>query len=153
HLDVGLSANNVRIEAIAIQGGSESAPTVLLLGGLHGKDETVEVVSREAQAFDAIPQNRRRLRLLAVPLANPEGHTLQFPPAGVAYKENIESHVLWRWIAIHAPDLVVILGSEDEDSGLGAALSQNAVGFVGRVPAKLVAAKSGIIQALPEQIA
>lgn len=149
-MDVGLTATNVRIEARVIQGASNSSPTVLLIGGLQGRDETVDVVAGEAEAFDAIPQDRRRVRLLAIPLANPDGHALQFPPTGVAYKENIESNVLWRWIAIHAPDLVIAVGPADY--GLTAALSQNAVGFMGRIPAQQAATKAGIVQSLPAQI-
>ena len=56
---------------------------------------------------------------------------LQFPPTGTAYRDNTESHVLWRWIGIHAPDLVVVAGSGD--APLAAALAQNAVAFVGKI--------------------
>src|SRR3954468_24602530 len=98
---VGLTAGDVRIEAAVVDGASASSPTVLLVGGLHGKDESAAVVTRETADFEAIPQPRRRFRLLAISVANPEAHTLQFPPTGVAYRENIESNVLWRWIGIH----------------------------------------------------
>src|SRR4051794_1880224 len=120
---VGLTAGDIRIEAAVIDGASASSPTVLLVGGLHGKDESAAVITRETADFEAIPQQRRPFRLLAISVANPEAHPLQFPPAGVAYKENIESNVLWRWIAIHAPDLVVIAGPGD--FGLADALSKN----------------------------
>jgi unsaturated rhamnogalacturonyl hydrolase len=147
---VGLTSTDERIEAISISGPSAAAPTVLLLGGLQGKDESVEIVSREAEDFEALPQDRRPFRLLAVPLANPEGRPLQFPPTGIAYKENAESHVLWRWIGIHAPDLVVIAGTSD--SGLAGALSQNAVAFVGRIPAQRVPSQRGLLRILGTQI-
>src|SRR5262249_15529301 len=90
---IGLTSSNTRIEAAAIDGPSTASPTVLLIGGLHGNDETVHVVSQEAVSFEALSQTRRPFRLLAIPLANPDGVPLQFPPAGVAYKQNIESHV------------------------------------------------------------
>jgi unsaturated rhamnogalacturonyl hydrolase len=34
---------------------------------------------------------------------------MSFPPAGIAYgdRNTMESHYLWRWIGMHAPDLVV----------------------------------------------
>jgi rhamnogalacturonyl hydrolase YesR len=143
---IGLTSNDQRIEAIAISGPSASAPTVLLLGGLQGKDTGVDTVLHEAEAFDEIPQGRRPFRLIAVPLANPEGRPLQFPPTGTAYRENAESHVIWRWIGIHAPDLVVIAGKAG--SGLADALSQNAVAFVGRVPAQLVAPRAGMLETI-----
>ena len=63
----------------------------------------------------------------------------------MAYREHIESHVLWRWIGTHAPDLVVIAGA---DAGLAEALSQNVVADVGRVPARRVEAATRILESL-----
>jgi len=146
----GLTSNDQPIEAVVVSGPSASAPTVLLIGGLQGKDATVEIVAGEAAAFEALPAARRPFRLLAVPLANPEARPLQFPPAGVAYKENAESHVLWRWIGIQAPDLVIVAG--EADAGLTEALSQNAVAFVGRIPAQRQAARRGMLASAPTQI-
>jgi len=134
------------IEAFVVPGPSASSPSVLLIGGLAGDDTTSADVNREIRDFEAIPQNRRPFRLLAIPLANPDRGKLVFPPTGVAYRENGESHALWRWIAIHAPDLVRIAGSQD--SGLAAALSTNAVAGVGRIPAEL-----GTLKGLPSTIA
>jgi unsaturated rhamnogalacturonyl hydrolase len=148
---IGLTSNDDRIEAIAISGASPSAPTVLLLSGLQGKDAGVDIATHEAEAFDAIPQDRRPFRLIVVPLANPEGRPLQFPPTGTAYKENAESHVIWRWIGIHAPDLVIVAGAGD--SGLADALSKNAAGFVGRIPAQLVTPRAGLLATIPNKLA
>jgi unsaturated rhamnogalacturonyl hydrolase len=140
---VGSTANQTVIEAAEAPGRSAALPTVLLLGGLTGTDETVDIVRRELQAFEALKPNRRRFRLLAIPLANPDGAGLSFPPVGIAYRENPESHALLRWIAIQAPDLVLIVG--DHDLGLADALSQNAVAGVGRIPAHTVPARPGIL--------
>ena len=147
---IGLTGNHSALEAIVVPGASAASPTVLLLGGIAGRDQSAAAVSREAAAFEALPQNRRRFRLLAVPIANPDSQLLQFPPAGVAYREHIESHILWRWIGTHAPDLVVIVGS---DSGLAEALSQNAVAEVGRVPARRVEAGAKILESLTMPVA
>lgn len=143
---VGLSAGDIRIDAAVVAGALASSPTVLLVGGLHGRDESADVVSRETADFEAIPQQRRPFRLLAISVANPEAHALRFPPAGVAYKENTESNVLWRWIAIQAPDLVLI--TEPGDYGLAEALSKNAAGYIGRIPTRLVEGREGILKAL-----
>src|SRR6185369_6408510 len=148
---IGLTSNDAAIEATVVAGPTSSAPTVLLIGGMNGKDATTGVVSDEAASFETIPQNRRLFRLIAVPLANPDARPLQFPPTGIAYKDNAESHVLWRWIALQAPDLVVIAG--EADSGLAAALSQSAAGSMGRIPAQIMAAKAGMLRSLPEPIA
>jgi unsaturated rhamnogalacturonyl hydrolase len=138
---IGLTASNRTIDALVVAGSSASAPTVLLIGGLAGSDATADVVRQEAAAFEALPQARRSFRLIALPLANPDGRPLQFPPTGTAYKEDAESHVLWRWIGIHAPDLVIVVG--ESIGGLAEALSQSAVGFVGKIPSRAVAAKPG----------
>jgi unsaturated rhamnogalacturonyl hydrolase len=147
---IGLTANDAPIEAILVPGASESAPTVLLVGGLQGPDASVDAVRQEVDAFEKLAPARRSFRLLAVPLANPDTRTLQFPPSGTAYRENAESHVLWRWIAVHAPDLVVIAGGGD--AGLATALSQNAAGFVGRIPSRTISLPSGILQSLSTPI-
>jgi unsaturated rhamnogalacturonyl hydrolase len=132
--DVGLTENGTVIEATVVAGRSAALPTVLLIGGLDGDDGSVAVVRQELQRFEAVKPDRRRFRLLAIPLANPGHAELSFPPAGVAYREHPESHSLWRWIAIQAPDLVLIAGNQD--FGLANALSQNAVAGVGRIPAR-----------------
>jgi unsaturated rhamnogalacturonyl hydrolase len=150
HSIVGLTANDTRIEALAVAGPSLSSPTVLLIGGLAGKDDGTEVVARLVSDFEGIPQTQRRFRLLAIPLANPEAHALQFPPTGVAYRENVESHVLWRWIAIQAPDLVVIAGPSD--AGLAGAISGNPVGFVGKIPAQRMDSGADLLKSLPSDL-
>src|SRR6185503_12736439 len=128
-----------------------SLPTVMLIGGLKGRDATVDAVTREAAAFESLPQSRRTFRLIALPLANPDGRPLLFPPTGTAYRDNAESHVLWRWLGIQAPDLVVIAG--ESNGGLAEALAQTAVGFVGKIPSRVVPAQPGMLQSLPATIA
>jgi hypothetical protein len=147
---IGLTASDGRIDALVVPGAQAEASTVLLMGGLQGADSSVDVVNAEVTAFEALPQARRPFRLMAVPLANPDARPLQFPPVGTAYRDNAESHVLWRWIGIQAPDLVVIAGSSD--AGLATALQQTGPGFVGKMPAALRPAKAGILQSLPAPI-
>jgi len=146
---IGLTANDAAIEALVVTGASESTPTVLLVGGLQGPDASVDTVRQEVAAFEKLTAARRAFRLIAIPLCNPDARPLQFPPSGTAYKENAESHVLWRWIGIHAPDLVIIAGSGD---ALATALSQNAVGLVGRIAARSVPVQAGILQSLSTPI-
>src|SRR5204863_6350099 len=95
---IGLSRAAAPIEAVVVAGRSASSPTVLLVAGLQEPDQSSDAVAREAAAFERIPQSRRRFRLIAVARANPDAQPLQFPPSGVAYREQVESHVLWRWI-------------------------------------------------------
>ena len=147
---IGLTANHSAVEAIAISGASTASPTVLLVGGIAGRDQSADAVARELAAFEQRPQSRRPFRLLAIPVVNPDAQPLQFPPAGVAYREHIESHVLWRWIGTHAPDLVLIVGA---DGGLGEALSQNAVADIGHIPGRRVEPGSRILAALTTPIA
>jgi hypothetical protein len=60
---IGLTTNGAPIEALVVPGASESALTVLLLGGLQGSDASGDT---------------------AIPLANPDTRVLQFPPMGTA---------------------------------------------------------------------
>src|SRR5438105_3325797 len=96
-IPIGLTSAGAPIEATAAVG---DGPTVLVIGGLDGTAmQPVRPV--------------RGLRVVTIPLANPAKARLVFPPVGVAYRENGESHYLWRWIGVTAPDLVVISGSDD----------------------------------------
>jgi unsaturated rhamnogalacturonyl hydrolase len=137
-MDIGLSTKGTVIERVLVPGAPASDRTVLFVGGIAGPDETTRQVEAAVRELEKIKPARRPFRLLAIPLANPDGTALQFPPSGIAYREHIESHALWRWIGIQAPDLVLIAG--EQDFGLARALSENVVAEVGRVPARLVSA-------------
>ncbi len=130
--DIGLATSGARIDAVAVAARREPARTVLIVGGLGGADRSVAAV-REAVA-DFERRRERDVQLLAVPLANPDGAALEFPPTGVAYREHSESHALWRWIGAQAPDLVLIVG--DDAAGLAAALGEHAAADMGRIPAR-----------------
>jgi unsaturated rhamnogalacturonyl hydrolase len=130
-IDIGLGSKGTRIDALVVESRSRSAPTVVLLGGLKGDDDTVAAVRAAVAAYE---KGRRPVRLLAVPLANPDAAVLGFPPTGTAYRENAESHVLWRWLGALAPDRVFIAGADD--AGLAKALGSEAVAQMGRIPAE-----------------
>jgi rhamnogalacturonyl hydrolase YesR len=147
---IGLSTSGAPIEAVVIAGPSASSPTALVVGGLQRSDESSDAVAREAAAFEKVPQNRRAFRLIAIARANPDATPLQFPPSGVAYREQIESNVLWRWIGTHAPDLVLVAGP---DAGFADALSQNAVIGPGQIPARRVDVSTPFLQSLTGPIA
>lgn len=133
--EIGLSQQGARISAFFVEGETASSPLVVLVGGLEGTGNSSRAVEREMQRYEGLAKSRRAFRLIAIPSPNPDRSQLQFPPAGVAYRENAESHVLWRWIGSHAPDQVVVAG---EDLGLVQALSQNPVAGFGRIPATRV---------------
>src|SRR5262245_56147185 len=110
-LEIGLSTSGAVIEGWAVSSSAKGARTVLLVGGLKGKDESVERVRAAITQFDNEKPARRAFNLLAIPLANPDGSALKFPPSGVAYRENPEAQALWRWTGLHAPDLVLVVGA------------------------------------------
>jgi rhamnogalacturonyl hydrolase YesR len=132
--DIGRSAAGDVITAAFVPAGSAAAPTVLLVGGLAGDDESRAAVERELAGYERLRPRQRGVNVVAIALANPAGTALQFPPSGVAYREQTEAHALWRWIATHGPDLVLIAG--DDSFGLGAALAAQAPLDVGRVPSR-----------------
>jgi len=145
--DTGRATSGARIDAAAAEATADAAPTVVLLGGLAGEDATSTAVRDAVAAFEA--GGTRGLRLLAVPVANPDAVPLAFPPAGVAYRENREAHVLWRWLGTQAPDLVLVAGADDQ--GLLAALAEHAPADIGRMPARRLAAGEdlGALATLP----
>jgi unsaturated rhamnogalacturonyl hydrolase len=153
---VGLTPAGIRIEANVVPSHLGAAPTVLLIGGLEGNGASVGMVAEEARRFSRVARNKRRFRLLTIPLANPAGGKLIFPPTGTAYRENAESNELWRWIGIQAPDFVIIVANED--FGMADALSRNVVAGVGSIPAVRVipalrtASTQGILKLVPADL-
>jgi rhamnogalacturonyl hydrolase YesR len=141
-IDIGLATSGARIDAMVVESRSRDAPVVVLLGGLRGDDASSTAVraavARQEQA------RRRGFTLLAVPVANPDQAALQFPPAGVAYRENAESHVMWRWLGALAPDLVLIAG---DDAGLAAALDKGSAAGMGRIPVRSWSGTAGELPA------
>jgi rhamnogalacturonyl hydrolase YesR len=131
--DAGRSSSGARIDGVYVAAASPSAPTVLLIGGLNGADTGVASVQRAVAELDAERPRKRPINLIAIPLANPGGVRLAFPPTGHAYRENAEANLVWRFIGAHGPDLVLIAG---DDAGLGAALAAGAPAGVGRVPSR-----------------
>ena len=105
---------------------------ILLVGGLDGSEGSVRATVDALRWFYASEEaagHRDDVALSAVPVANPDGWalgvgpsngsggdpTVGYPPEGTAYnsKTNPEAAYLWRWIGMHAPDLVVeFRGSE-----------------------------------------
>jgi len=133
-LEIGLTGSGAVIEGWAVSSPAKAARTVLLVGGLQGKDDSVARVRAAIKQFDSESPTRRGFNLLAIPLANPDGAALKFPPSGVAYRENPEANALWRWIGLHAPDLVLVVGADD--AGLASTLSSLVIAEIGRIPAR-----------------
>jgi rhamnogalacturonyl hydrolase YesR len=128
---VGLtSGGGAVIEGAEIRAASAKRPVVVHIGGLDGQSS--DVVLRHIEAMKAKPAGRRDYHLIAIPHANPARAKLAFPPTGVAYRENTESHYLWRWIGMQAPDLVIV--ADKDDFGLKQALSNNAIAGMGKIP-------------------
>ena len=136
---VGLTGS---AKPIPCERGSVAAnnPRVVVIGGLDGDDANSALIRKEMAAA------KGRYSVLAIPLANPEKATLQFPPVGDAYAKNTESHYLWRWLGTHAPDVVIIVGADP--AHLVEALGNNKPAGMGSIPARVVAAKPGFLKGL-----
>lgn len=149
-LEVGLTTGGERIDALRVAAGRDDAPVVVLLGGLDGSDGSSRAIGDDIAIYAALPDARRLFTVIAIPVANPEGRMLSFPPAGAAYRDNAESHVLWRWLGLTAPDLVLVAGRND--AGLSDALNAGDVAGVASIPARRVAAAPGVLDALPASL-
>src|SRR3954468_17998211 len=85
---------------------------ILVVGGSQNTTAAVRWFYESSKA----DRYRRGYALSAVPSVSPG----DFPPAGEAYGGvNSEAQYLWRWIGMHAPDLVSI-SSPDLASLVGA---------------------------------
>ena len=103
---------------------------ILLVGGLDGSDSSVRTTLAALKWFytDAQAESYRgRYALSATPAANPDGWAIGvgssngsggepargYPPRGAAYNSptDPEAVYLWRWIGMHAPDVVIEIRS------------------------------------------
>jgi rhamnogalacturonyl hydrolase YesR len=101
-------------------------PRLLLIGGLDSSPSSVESVLEVMKWFYGAPDMggaRKQFAVSAVPVGNPDGWAMGtreangsggnpargYPPPGDAYSSptNPEAAYLWRWIGMHAPDLVI----------------------------------------------
>lgn len=132
--EVGLSSNRTVIRAQGITTGSQPAPTVLYLAGLAGETDASDRVRSILISYSQLDEQNRPVNLITIPIANPDAEALTFPPGGRAYSENPVANALWRWIGIHAPDLVIIAG--EDEAGLGRALASESVAGIGSIPVR-----------------
>lgn len=97
---------------------------ILIVGGLDGKAGSVELAMSALSDFQGETELQKRYSVSCVPCARPDAIGQSnppepaFPPDGNAYNqaENDEAHYLWRWIGMHAPDLVIDVRSENDSA-------------------------------------
>ncbi len=106
--DVGLTSDREVISAKGFFTRNDS-PTILYLSGLSGPSESGPSIDTLFEDY-ARETDGSGPNLIIIPLANPQSDSLKFPPEGNAYSKNTVSHVLWRWIGTHAPDLIILEG-------------------------------------------
>ena len=93
---------------------------ILLIGGMKGRDKTLQSVITDAKWFYSKQKSgsaENEFLLSAIGTVNPHGIGDKrdprggYPPKGRAYddRHNPEAGYLWRWLGMHAPDLVVVI--------------------------------------------
>lgn len=147
-LTIGLTTGGNPIGALRVEAGQSDAGLVAIVGGLDGGSATD--VDEAVARYAALPDAERNLELVAIPHANPEGVGLIFPPAGAAYRENPESHTLWRWLGLRGPDLVVIAGADP--AGFARALESSDVAGVAPIPSVYVSDAGDWRNAIPDDL-
>ncbi len=91
-------------------------PRLLLLGNTAGDTRSARMVEALMDEYASRPEVQERVLISAVPQPNPDKlQTPSFPPPGRAYNDPKTDafHYLWRWIGMHAPDLVLELGFKE----------------------------------------
>lgn len=128
--EIGLTAKR---DIITAQGviNDESNATILYLANLAGESSAMINLDELVSAYAEVARPKDT-NLIVISNANPEGDQLQFPPSGQAYTENTISHVLWRWIGSHAPDLIII--NPGKDFGFREAVGNNNIAGFGSIP-------------------
>ena len=127
---IGVTRQGTPIPAFVTNGDFDpelDRTRVLLIGGLDGSTESIETTLEALEWFQnefSASKFRGKWQMSAVPCANPDGAlkgtadnqsggdpTIGYPPNPKAYNDpkNSEAQYLWRWIGMHAPDIVVDL--------------------------------------------
>ncbi len=142
---------------------------ILLVGGLDGSHETAAAATRWLRELYADGEPlRAQVAMSAIAVGNPDGFqngvlndngvggnpARGYPPQGESYlsQTNPEGQYIWRWIGMHAPDLVIELIEGDATQSvdlstrpadsLAVQLNQQVVCNVGAVPAIVCSANS-----------
>ncbi len=149
---IGITRKGTRIEAQTTRDDldySTKKTRILLVGGIGGSKTSSASVRAAMKWFEQAPAGwRKRYSLSAVPAANPDAAPVGgFPPKGEAYAIEPEAHALWRWIGLHAPDLVVevrtgetfgITRTLPEDASLASQVARTAPAGIGTIPSARV---------------
>lgn len=128
---IGVTRSGTSIPAFISQGDLDihlAKHRVLIVGGLDGSPHTARAAVNMMQRFyseDRMAPLRKIMSLSAVPCGNPDGLKVGlrnnngsggdpargYPPPEPAYTSpsNPEAQYLWRWIGMHAPDMVIEL--------------------------------------------
>lgn len=130
---VGMASDGTLITAQGYQVDTNERPTVVLIGGLDGRQASTDKVTAEYRRYLSRPKSQQPVNLILIADANPQGDELRFPPRGRAYADDPVSFALWRWLGTHGPDLVLI--ESETDFELADSLSNRIVAGVGYVPA------------------
>jgi len=138
HTSIGVTEKGSPIRAVVAWESLKfevPKPTVFLIGGLDASSESTILVN-EFLRGNLVNQS---FVVSAIPNGSPEGTAVDaFPPEGLAYGEgNSEAHYLWRFVAMHAPDLVVeVRGSPGPGSLTNALMAGDAPAGVGTIPVR-----------------
>lgn len=128
--DIGVNRRGTSISALISQDDLNLRTTktrVLLVAGLSANPTEATTVLRALEWFskhEDAAEWRKRYAISAVPFATPDPRgpresgydpRASFPPPGRAYDSSTppEAAYLWRWIGMHAPDVVVEITTGD----------------------------------------
>ncbi len=134
--EVGLSSSRSLIKAQGFNTTENSSARILYLAGLDGPDDSTEQAQVLMQQYSRLQEQARPVELIVIALGNPDSEPLRFPPTGGAYAEQPVANALWRWIGLHAPDLVLIGGADS--SGFEVAAENTPLAGIGTVPVQVL---------------
>lgn len=125
---IGRSAGGKALHAVFVgeHGGyATERPRVLLIG------RSGPALARIAAWFGANQALAGRYLLAAVCDPVPDA---SYPPPGEAYAAAPEAHALWRFVGLHAPDLVLVEGLAARPDDIGTQLQRLAPAGIGTIP-------------------
>ncbi|HEX4130104.1 MAG TPA: glycoside hydrolase family 88 protein [Pirellulales bacterium] len=122
---------------------------VLLVAGLDGADASIKSAIDYARWFytDAAAAEHRQRYLVSLVAVGPGAAGAEYPPGDEFYTSpnHPDAQYLWRWIGMHAPDLVIELDAQPSTGGfvgphwLSSAVDQSAPCMTGAISGRKVA--------------
>ena len=150
----GVTRRDTQIESLIHQDAyadDSGRHRILLIGGLTGDPDDIEVSIAALDAYASSQRLRNRVALSTIPRANPDSSpTTGYPPQDGFFNHETdpESRYLWRYIGFMAPDLALEVRAGDSAAWESAGVPSEIADALDAAPMPPDTDSDGILSAL-----